>query len=228
MNKPVYQKETGIILFVVPYGESDAIAKAFTKDLGYVSFFSKNALGRGRFLMFEPFSLGDFSFEEGASSLLKLREFICTEAHLPLRESLERIESASLMARAIEKTQGPGLSAPALFTLLTLYLRWMPKALDPMVLAASFYLKLLQHEGLFFYSGLCQECEQELIEGEMCEGGVRCMHCKIGTGWSLNKEEMHLFALLSLAREFKDLKDERLPEGFLSKIHHFFDAATNE
>lgn len=228
MKKPVYQKETGIILNVAPYGESDAIAKVFTKDLGFVSFFSRNALGKGRFLMFEPFAMGDFAYEEGSSSLLKLREFVCSDAHLPIRESLERIEAASLIAGAIEKTQGPGLEAPQLYTLLCLYLRWMPKALDPMVLAASFLLKLLKHEGLFYYSGECQECGGELVEGEANEGVLCCIECKTGLGCPLNETEMRLFALLSEAREFKGLQEERLPEGFLAKIQRFFEVSIHE
>jgi len=188
MKKPVYLKETGIVLSVLPYGEADSIAKVFTKELGLLSFYFKNS-GKG-FLCFEPFTLGEFAYEESTSALLKLREFTCLDAHLPLRENLDRIESASLMVKALEKTQGPELSAPALFALFSVYLKWMPKVRDPWVLGASFLLKLLKHEGLFS-----------------------------------DPEEEGLFTTLSEARDFKELQEERLPEGFMRRINHFFEAS---
>jgi DNA repair protein RecO len=186
MKKPVYLRETGSILSVLPYGEADSIAKVFTKELGLLSFYFKNSSRKG-FICFEPLTLGEFAYEDSTSSLLKLREFTCIDAHLPLRESLDRLESASLMVKALERTQGPELSAPALFALFSVYLRWMPKVLDPWVLGASFLLKLLKHEGLF----------RDLEPG--------------------------LFTVLSEAREFKELQGERLPDGFLRKINHFFE-----
>lgn len=228
MKRVVYQKETGIILSVIPYGDNGAIAKTFTKELGLVSFFLKNAMGNGRFICFEPFTLAEFAYEEGASSLLKLKEFTCLDAHISLRENLERIESASLIAKALDRTQGPGLSAPSLFALLSLYLRGISKVKDPTVLGASFLLKLLKHEGLFYYSRQCYECGGDLAEAEASEGILRCLSCKKGSGSSLNQEEAALFALLSEARELKELQNIALPDGLLGKINQFFEASLQE
>lgn len=224
MKKSIYLKETAVILTSTPYNESGSVVKAFTQDNGLLSFFVKGGQSaKGRLSPFEPFALGELSYEESSGSLNLLREFSVHDYHLPLRESLDRIQSAALMADALDKTQGPGLEAPALFALFCLYLKWMPRALDPYTLAASFYLKTLKHEGLLHLTPDCPSCGTPLNDCLLSEGTAVCNACSHEGIVPLNPAETRLILLLSQAREFKEIKEETIAPGLLNSLRTFFE-----
>ncbi|CRX37774.1 DNA repair protein RecO [Estrella lausannensis] len=226
MKKGIYLKETGVILSTLPYGDSGSIVKVFTAESGLMSYFAKNGpSAKGKLSPFEPFTLGEISYEEGNGSLALLREFKVSNYHLPIRESLERIEAAALMADALDKTQGPGLEAPDLFTLFCLYLKWLPQAKNPFTLAASFYLKTMKHEGVLHITPDCTGCGNPLGECLLCEGTALCTDCAL-EGTALEPEETQLVLLLTLAREFKDIKQEEISPRLLQALRLFFENTT--
>lgn len=186
------ERSEGIILQTLKYQDDDQIATVFTHDKGILKFFvkgayrSKNALG-------SPLTRAEFIYLVRQSHLHNCREVSLLNTYHSLRTSLSYLETALEMIKAVLESQLENQPAPHLYQLLVVYLEKIPLMPDPLVLAASFHLKVLRHDGLLNFE----------------QGGF-------------NEEEKLLIQLLTLTRSFKDLTAVALPEGFYPKVRAYF------
>ncbi|MBU6446433.1 MAG: DNA repair protein RecO, partial [Verrucomicrobia bacterium] len=129
----------GLLLQAIPYLGKKKILKIFTPEQGLLSLFSQNTA-------LSPFCLAEWVFRKSAKEIQPLQDVTLIDPLLSLRESYNVIAAAGAMAQDLLRTQWPEKRAPELFDLTLFYFKHLP--LNPDLLAASFRLKLLLHEGL--------------------------------------------------------------------------------
>ena len=168
----------GVVLKSIPFKESDRILSVFTPNRGIISLFVKR-LSKSRLSILNltsPLCRGEFVFRKGRSDLYRFIDGTIIDLHLKVRRSYKHLKCAGKMLNAILTSQMPGKSAPALYALLISYLKHLSDFSDPIVLWASFQLKLLKHEGLLAIDETCLSCSKaqalRIIDGES-----RCIKC---------------------------------------------------
>lgn len=129
----------GLLLQSISYLGQKKILKVFTPELGLLSFFAQKT-------KLDPFCLAEWVYRKTEKEIYPLQDATLLDPLLDLRSNYNALISAGAIAQDLLRTQLPGKRAPELFDLALLYLRKLPSA--PELLAASFKLKLLLHEGL--------------------------------------------------------------------------------
>ncbi len=129
----------GLLLQSIPYLGRKKILKIFTPEQGLVSLFAHTAF-------LTPFCLAEWVYHKSSKEMQVLQDAKLIDPLLHLRENYKTLSCAGAMAHDLLRTQLPGKAAPDLFELALYYLRNLPKAPD--LLADSFRLKLLLHEGV--------------------------------------------------------------------------------
>jgi len=156
-------KSQGILLQAIPYLGKSRILKVFTEDFGLISMMAKKPTPAA------PFCIAEWVYRKKQSEIFALLESSLTDNLLTLRESYAALRAAGSIAHDLIRTQMPGKNAPNLYRLLTSYFQKIPNFRNPEILAASFRLKLLLHEGLLALQPHCARCRREaslLDQGE--------------------------------------------------------------
>lgn len=131
---------TGLLLQSIPYLGKKKILKIFTPNQGLISLFTQsNCLS--------PFCLAEWVYRNQQKEIHSLQDASLIDPFLHLRENYTTLCAAGTIAQDLLRTQLPSKEAPKLFELAIFYLKNL--SLNPDLLAASFRLKLLLHEGLF-------------------------------------------------------------------------------
>lgn len=190
------QKLEGIILQVAPFKEQDRILTVFSPEHGVVKLFLKGSKKSSTKTVLAPLTRAEFVYRIGASDLWQCQEAAPLELYLSLRESLERLEAACDLLRTIQKSQMAGKAAPELYALFVRYLEAMAAGQQASLLACSFRLKLLHHEGLFHID------ENSLLWTE--DEKIQIVH-------------------LTLCRSLKQLVSLPLSPELPEKVRRFFD-----
>jgi DNA repair protein RecO len=200
------EKQTGILLQTLLYGERDFIIKLFTKERGLLTCFAKKRSSSAN--LFIPFSEGEWLYRRGRSSLFSLMEASLLQAHLNLRVNLQALMAAGKIAELLLSSQLPEKPSPVLYELLRSYISALNVLKEDSfshTLTASFYLKYLRHEGHLGFSSRCNRCSQEAFF--LDRGESRCQQHK----------ELLLLEQLLQARRFSQLFFE-IEQAFLEKI----------
>lgn len=133
------EKTIGLLLQSIPYLGKKKIFKIFTRDHGLISLFVRST-------PLSPFCIAEWVYHKGQKEIHTLKDSSLLDPLLFLRESYAILSAAGSIAQDLLRTQFPDKGAPELFDLVYLYLKNLPA--NPQILAASFRLKLLFHEGL--------------------------------------------------------------------------------
>jgi DNA repair protein RecO (recombination protein O) len=144
------EKVEGIVLRSLPYREQEKILTLFTAERGLISLIVKKISKKSSHLLAlsSLFCQGEFLYEKGNSDLYRFLDGSLLDEHLFLRQNWRYLEAASKLTKALLHSQLPGKPAPHLYALFISYLRQIPHFEEPLGLFASFYLKLLHHEGV--------------------------------------------------------------------------------
>jgi DNA repair protein RecO (recombination protein O) len=137
-----------ITLRSIPLQDPKRIVTLFSADLGLISVVVSTSKGKNRPLC-EPFCQAEVVLFPKKKELFLLQDSSLINLHLPLREKLSYLNTASSMVKAILSSQLPEKPAPALYQLLAKSLEAIPAFPSLNTLLACFYLKLLLHEGLY-------------------------------------------------------------------------------
>lgn len=127
----------GILLQTIPYLGKKKILKVLTPEHGLLSFMTQKPLS--------PFCIAEWVYRKTQKEIHTLTDFSLTDPLLELRQNYATISAAGSIAQDLLLTQMPGKPSP--YALASAYLKKLP--LNPPILALSFRLKLLIHEGLF-------------------------------------------------------------------------------
>ena len=133
------EKTAGLLIQSIPYLGQKKILKIFSREHGLLSLFAKST-------QLSPFCIAEWVYQKSQKEIHSLKDSSLIDPLLHIRQNYNLITSAGGMAQDLLRTQLPNKGAPELFDLTTLYLKHLPE--NPSVLAASFRLKVLYHEGL--------------------------------------------------------------------------------
>ena len=134
------EKISGLLLHAVPYLGRKKILKIFTPD-GLLSLISNSSK-----FPTDPFCLAEWVYRKNQRELYPLVDATLFDSFHNLRQSLSTLTAAGSIAQDLLKTQMPHKASAELFQLASLYFKNLE--MNPPILAASFRLKLLYHEGL--------------------------------------------------------------------------------
>lgn len=127
----------GLLLQSIPYLGKKKILKVLAPELGLISLItSKHAPA--------PFCIGEWVYKKAQREIFSLQECSILDPLLHLRNDYTTLSAAGFIAQDLLHTQFPNKRAP--YALAYAYLKKLPE--NPAMLAASFRLKLLIHEGL--------------------------------------------------------------------------------
>ena len=191
-----------IVLRSFIFKDNQKILTLFSENAGIASMILKGLTSKKSCTMAfsQPFCEAEFLFSKGSSDLLKFREGSIIDLHLPLRNSLGFIKTASAMNNAILRSQLPGKPSPELYALLSSFLKQIPFFSSQETILACFYLKVLKHEGS--YHPLASEGENTPLFSEI--------------------EKRTLIELMTLHSFLKLQSQEKISAEFLKKIEDLF------
>jgi recombinational DNA repair protein (RecF pathway) len=131
-------KTPGLLLQSIPYLGQKKILKILTSEHGLISLFvQKTSLS--------PFCHAEWVYLKSTREIHTLQDSTLLDPLLELRTDYAILSAAGSIAQDLLRTQMPGKKGP--LSLALAYLKKLP--LNPPILAASFRLRLLLHEGLF-------------------------------------------------------------------------------
>lgn len=134
------EKSEGILLQLIPYLGQKKILKILTPEEGLISLLAKST-------SLSPFCIAEWVYRKTEKELFPVIDATLLDPLLELRQSYDVISAAGLIAQDLLRTQHAGKKSP--YILACAYLKKLPQ--NPPLLAASFRLRLLLHEGLFSF-----------------------------------------------------------------------------
>lgn len=218
------EKAEGVILHALNFRDYDQILTIFTYNEGVVKGVAKGALRPSSSIRFAtaPLTRIEFLYTKGKSDLLKCSELTSISQYLPLRSSLPRLQAACDVVQAISRSQLPHHPAPDLYKLFLWTLDKIPVVADPFLLAISFQLKLLRHDGVLSMQCRCAVCGKEPAQGHILKGEVLCQeHCPYPNILFTNKE-LKMLELLAHLRHISDIAEERSTVDLRQKVNTLF------
>lgn len=145
------EKNQGLILRTRPLTDTSLIAHWLTPEFGRLATVARGARRpKSPFAgKLDLFYLADFSFQRSRrSELHQLREVSLRETHASIRKELGYLQQASYCAALIEQTTEMEAPIPEIFSLMTAFLKQLPRqAPQPQILFA-FEIKLLSELGI--------------------------------------------------------------------------------
>lgn len=216
------EKTEGIVLRSQDYKERHRIITLYTPQ-GLLSLIVRGISRKNARLLSltSPFSYGEYHYRRGNSDLLSFRDGAVLDDHLALRQNLKSLQIAGALANAILTSQMAGKPSPALFVLYKSYHKQVSHFDSPEVLLASFYLKVLKHEGLISITAHCAACESP-SPLHLHEGESFCSQHAVAKGFSFTTSEWDLLLSLDNALQFSTLRNLVLPPLLSQKINTLF------
>ncbi|MBN1914435.1 MAG: DNA repair protein RecO [Parachlamydiales bacterium] len=211
-------KTEGITLQSTPFREKQRLIIIFTPYMGLLSCIVPIMPTRSDLLSISSgFCLSEFIYKKGRSDLLSLVEASIIEEHFFLRQNLSSLEAAAFMGKMILHTQPPPKISPAIYKLFKKFLQKLHQSKVPRILALSFSLKVLQHEGFIHVLPLCNTCKQEKAH-ILCGGESLCSHHALPYGTPYTDEEWSILTALIQENSFSSLEKIILAPQIAMKI----------
>ena len=222
----IYRTE-GIVLQTINFQDYDRILTVFSQNEGVIKLFVKgaNRIKQRGGVVTAPLTHLEILYTKSKGDLLKCSSLTLLNAHLDLRTNLTTLEAACEMTQAVLQSQFPNSPAPSLYALLTAYLDKTPGMQDPYLLVASFYLKLLRHDGLLKITPLgsvCAACGLPLTDQHLSGGDSYCSKHAPLNSLFFSEEEISYLILLGYCQTYQQLADITLTAEFLVKLKQFF------
>lgn len=213
----------GIVIHAYNFGDYDKIINVFTLEYGLSKFILKGAnKSSASRLAANPFVCAEFIFQKGNSDLWPCREINVIEPFNNLRNSISCLESAGLLLKAVQSSQLLHKMSSRLYLLLRWSLNKVSLVKDPFSLAASFYLKILSHDGLFQASRHCNECHIPLAIISTYRGELFCSTHAPEGALAFSQEESDLIQQLIIYSNISEIENLILPPLFFKKIQELF------
>lgn len=220
------QKCEGIVLHAIKFKDYDQILTLFTPNLGLLKMLIKGAYSRrlGQGANLDILHQAEFVFTKRHNALAVCRERKVLNSNFELRKSLSSLESSCTMAKAVLCSQVEERPADQLYELLKCYLKRISLSNQPAILASSFLLKLLRHEGLFGLTPCCNICSIDLNEYFVYQGECYCSSHSPIEAIPLSIFEAKSLFTLAFSRSFSDIENTPLEPDLEKKIKWLFDS----
>ncbi|MEK9149508.1 MAG: DNA repair protein RecO [Candidatus Desantisbacteria bacterium] len=199
MRKLPLYKTKGIVLLQRKAKEADKNVVLYTQDYGKMEFCAKglrkirSRLGAG----LEPFTLTEIAFWWG-ERLAIIREAKIIHPYLEIKESLDLIEHASFLVRAVDKLTQQNHPDKDLFALIISSFLWLSEGGNP-IIKPFFSLKLLSLLGLSPQMSQCVCCQKKKEEAKgfsLERGGLVCS-THDGNSFPISQQAIHILSRLS-------------------------------
>jgi DNA repair protein RecO len=188
-----HESSKALVLRSLFFKDNQKILTLFSERFGLISLVMKGCSAKGS--LSEPFCEAEYFFTKGSSDLRKYHDGSIIDLHLPLRNKLSYLKTASTMTKAVLTSQLPEKHSPHLYGLLSSFLKQVPHFPSQETLLSCFYLKFLRHEGLYH-----KDCFLD----------------------SISLEERQVLAKLAYLQSFDELKKEELPLPLFTYVEAFF------
>jgi DNA repair protein RecO len=213
-------KSQGILLLAIPYLGKGRILKVFTEDAGLITLVSK----KPSLAVFSPFCIAEWIYQKKQSEIFTLLEGSLIDGLLSLRQSYATLTAAGSMAQDLLRTQLPAKSAPGLYHLLSSYFKKTFSFECPAILAASFRMKLLLHEGLLALQTNCIHCD--LPATSLMQGESVCPAHSSPSAIGFSISEWQILHCLTFAKQFSLLQQIDCPPSLNEKLTALFEERT--
>lgn len=227
-EKKICQIE-GIVLKSFPFKENDRILTLFSPE-GILKFFVKGSKKTLLPLLplVTPFTVAEYFYLPREGGLHRFQEGSLLQQNLAIRDRFATLEAAEEMAQALIRSQLTGKPAPHLYQLFRLCLEALSHAPLPALIASTFLVKTLKHEGALSLSSHCSLCQKPLIERVFRYGGERrcSSHAPPEALFTTIEEEACITQLAHL-RSFAELPT-LITEGCLKTIRTLFKQTYSE
>jgi len=221
---PTFQATEGIILRVIPFRDHDQIVFLFTHDAGFIKLLCKGSR-RQRQEAFVALTKIEVVYCEKRGEIFSCCEMFLIDSFPVIHREWIYLETACDLLYAILASQLLGKAAPQLYALLCVYLQKIPQTANPWVLAASFRLKLLKHDGLIVLPLVCSECQQLLQTAAFTQHSEgRCANHQLSGSLPWSKEELEVLYLLATCQNYRDIAQHDLSPQLREKIAVFFES----
>lgn len=215
----------GIILRVIPFQDYHQIVSIFTPGAGVIKVLHKGSRAQrknGKSPCM-PLTKVEVAYREKKGEIFGCHELNCAEMFPLLRKDLCFLETGCDLLQVVLDSQLMGKEAPQLYALLYAYLKKIPQTPNPWILAASFRLKLLKHDGLISFPFICSECG-ELLQSEAyareSESWCTIHRPKGCIVW--NSIELQVLYRLAESQSYKEICMLEISPLLLAKITLFF------
>ncbi len=215
MGRMIEEKTPGVLLQAIPYLGRKRILKVFTPEEGLVTLMAKASLSSA---FSAPFCIAEWVFLKGSREIHSLQDASLIDGLLDLKKDFATLSAAGSMAQDLLRSQLPGKKGNALYSLLCACLAKLPTFANPQILAASFRLKLLVHEGLLSLQPDCSVCGAPA--SRLQQGESFCSSHAPHTGFSFSSSDWETLLHLAYSRQFSQLQN--LPAAPVQQIELLF------
>lgn len=222
-----FQSTEGIVLRVIPFRDYDQILFLFTLDAGFIKVLYKGGRGKrkGKQGFCMPLTKVEVIYREKRGEIFSCHELTCIESFSFLRQELIFLEVGCDLLQIILDSQFVGKAAPHLYALLCFYLKKIPQTANPWILASSFRLKLLMHDGLIVCPFICCECQQSLqSEAFTWDAEGWCAAHQPGRSQPWNLTELQMLYRLAICQSYQEVCSQDVLPSLQNKIIDFFNA----
>lgn len=219
-----FLKTEGIILQAVKYRDNDLILTVFTEAEGIVGLIWKRAFSarNHRAAAAAPLTLAEFVYSRGKGSLLTCQEMSPLQGHSKLRQDLSWLEAGADLARTLRQSLPEHKPAPALYHLLIAFLEKIPTFVNPTILATSFRLKILRHEGVLPFEAPCTLCYRHSTGRSISPQGSFCLTHRPHGGICFAPGEEEIIQHLTYSLSFQSLRTLLLDDTLSKRIAEVF------
>lgn len=191
------EQTEGIVLRSQDFKERHRLITLFTPH-GLINLIVKGISRKNAHLLSltTPFCHGEYHYFRSHSELLQFRDGTVLDDHFNLRQNFNALQTAGTLAYAILTSQMPGKPSPFLFALYKSYHKQTLRFDASFSFLASFYLKLLKHEGLLHLN------QHEIPH--------------------FSSTEQETLLALSQIQHFSSLHQLDIPPALFQKITHLF------
>ncbi len=215
MENMTEEKTSGVLLQAIPYLGRKRILKIFTPDGGLITLMAKASLSSA---CAAPFCIAEWVYRKGQREIHTLQDASLIDGLLDLKKDFATLSAAGSMAQDLLRSQLPGKKGNALYTLLCACLAKLPTFANPQILAASFRLKLLLHEGLLSLQPECSVCAAPA--SRLQQGESFCPAHAPHAGFPFSPSDWETLLHLAYSRQFSHLQN--LPSAPFQQIELLF------
>lgn len=182
-------RDDAVVLRTYKSGESDRIAVLWTKEHGKVRVLAKGIRKTMSKLggTLEPLAYVHIDLVKSRGDLYIARQVQHRERLTVLRSSYARINAGYAVVEVVDAIPSDDVADEGIFDLLTRVLLTLDnESFDPSLVPASFYFRLLAHDGSEPVVDSCVNCGREgpLVSFDAAVGGTLCAQCRSGTAIS--------------------------------------------
>jgi DNA repair protein RecO (recombination protein O) len=228
-DKQVFHAE-GIVLKAIAFKEQDKIITLFTRDAGLLKLYVRGTHLRApsQNVLTQPLTVGEYFFTEGRGELFHFYDGSIVEQNLHLRTSLEALQLADKMIGALHASQLPEKPAPALYQLISHFLRKIDDTVKHQSVLSTFLLKILSHDGVLQARLFCSTCQKPLEKQRLRYAGESfCASHAPHDALPLTIEEEGALLNLAQIRSFQEISTIVFSEELSAKVERLFNQAVH-